>query len=217
MNMKTLGQILREQREKKNITLEQAEETTKIRKSYLSDLEKGNYSKLPASTYIKGFLKIYAQYLGLSEKEVMAFFRREFDETKDGKVKVKSTLFAVREPLVRFSPQIFFTVIFISAIAVLFAYVWVQYQSFAGAPGLEIFSPKDGVVVQKPDIDVEGKTSSNSTLTLNGQNVGLSQEGYFKTSVQLSEGVNVLTFVAVNEVGKSTTEKRLVRFDVVKK
>ncbi|MDQ3098536.1 MAG: helix-turn-helix domain-containing protein [bacterium] len=215
--MKTLGQILREQREKKNITFEQAEAATKIRKSYLRDLENGNYSKLPASTYIKGFLKIYAEYLELPENDVMAFFRREFDESKDGKTKLRSSLFSVREPWVRLSPQVFFTVVFVSAIAVLFAYVWVQYQSFAGAPQLEIFSPKDGIVVQKPDIDVEGKTSSNSTLTLNGQNVALAQDGYFKSSVQMSEGVNVLTFVAVNEVGKSTTEKRLVRFDVVKK
>ncbi len=215
--MKTLGQILREQREKKNITFEQAEEATKIRKSYLRDLEDGNYANLPASTYIKGFLKIYAEFLGLAEKDVLAFFRREFDETKDGKITPKSSLKPVRDPWIRFSPQVFFTVVFVSAVAILFAYIWVQYQSFAGAPQLEIFSPKDGIVVQKPDIDIEGKTSANSTLTLNGQNIALSGDGYFKTSVQMSEGVNVLTFVAVNEVGKTTTEKRNVRFDVVKK
>ncbi len=36
-------------------------------------------------------------------------------------------------------------------------------------------------------------------------------------SIQLSDGVNVLTFVAVNEVGKSTTIKRVVRFDTTTK
>jgi cytoskeletal protein RodZ len=214
--MKSLGQILREQRVKKNISFEQAEDATKIRKSYLQSLEDGNYEELPASTYIKGFLKIYADYLGLNEKDVFAFFRREFDESKDGKIIPKSSLSPVKEPLIRFSPQVFFSTLFVSAIAILFAYLWVQYQSYAGAPQLEIFSPSDGYVTKKADLDVEGKVTADSKLALNGQDIGLAQDGYFKTSVQLSEGANVLTFVAVNDVGKSTTVKRVVRLDVVR-
>lgn len=215
--MKTLGQILREAREKHGFTIEQAEEATKIRKSYLRDLEEGNYENLPAATYIKGFLKIYAQYLGLPENDVFAFFRREFDESKDGRIVPRSNLTPVKEPLIRFSPKVFFTGLVVAAIAILFAYIWVQYQSFAGAPQIEIFTPKDGIVIQNPDLDIEGKVTDNSTLTLNGQNVPLGKDGYFKTSVSMSEGVNVLTFVAVNEVGKSSALKRIVRFDVVRK
>jgi cytoskeletal protein RodZ len=214
--MKKLGDILRDQRERQGLTLEQAEESTKIRKSYLRNLEDGDYALFPAPSAIKGFLKIYADYLGLQEKEVMAFFRREFDESKDGSISTRSVLKPVREPLIRFTPQSVFTVICVSAIAILFAYIWVQYQAFAGAPLLEIYSPKDGVVTQKAELDIEGKVSANSNLSLNNQKVDLGRDGYFKTNIQLSEGVNVLTFVAVSEVGKSTTEKRTVRLDVVR-
>ena len=214
--MKKLGDILREQRERKEVTLEQVEEATKIRKSFLLSLESGDYSNFPAPTAIKGFLKIYADYLDLQEKEILAFFRREFDETKDGNITPKTTLKPVRDPLIRFSPQTIFTAIAVAGVAVLFAYVWVQYQAFAGAPQMEIYSPKDGVVTQKADLNVEGKVSSNSNLTLNNQKIDLERDGYFKTNIQLQEGVNVLTFVAVSEVGKSTTEKRTVRLDVVR-
>lgn len=212
--MKTLGQILKERREKSGLTLDQAESNTKIRKVYLRGLEDGDYSQFVATNSLKGFLKIYSDYLGLAEKEIMPFFRREFDESRDGELVPKSPLNNVKEPLIRFTPQIFFTTIFISAIAVLFAYLWVQYQAFAGAPSLEIYSPQDGLVVKKAELDVEGKVSTNSTVSLNGQNVGLAQDGYFKLNVQLSEGPNYLTFVAVNEVGKSSTLKRAVRYDL---
>lgn len=214
--MKKLGEILREQRERQGISLEHAEDVTKIRKSYLASLENGDYSNFPTPTAIKGFLKIYIEFLGLQEKEMMAFFRREFDESKDGSITPKSVLKPVREPLVRFTPQTVFTALCVAGIAILFAYIWVQYQAFAGAPQLEIYSPRDGIVTQKPEIDVEGKVSANSTISLNNQKIDLGHDGYFKTNIQLSEGVNVLTFVAVNEVGKSTTEKRTVRLDVVR-
>jgi cytoskeletal protein RodZ len=214
--MKKLGDILRDQRERRGISLEQSEEATKIRKSYLQSLEIGDYASFPAPSSIKGFLKIYAEYLGLQEKDVLAFFRREFDESKDGRIFPKSILKPVREPLVRFTPQSVFTTVSVAAIAILFAYIWVQYQAFAGAPELEIYSPKDGVVTQIAAIDVEGKVSSNSTLALNNQRIDLGRDGYFKTNIQLSEGVNVLTFVAISEVGKSTTEKRTVRLDIVR-
>jgi len=214
--MKKLGDILRDQREKKEISIEETEAHTKIRKSYLISLESGDYSNFPAPTAIKGFLKIYANYLGLQEKEVLAFFRREFDETKDGNITPKTSLKPVRDPLIRFTPQTIFTSIAIAGVAILFAYIWVQYQAFAGAPQMEIYSPKDGVVTQKAELDVEGKVSANSNLTLNNQKIDLEREGYFKTNIQLQEGVNVLTFVTVNEVGKSTTEKRTVRLDVVR-
>ncbi|MDQ3238985.1 MAG: helix-turn-helix domain-containing protein [bacterium] len=214
--MKSLGQMLREQREKKNITLEMAESVTKIRKSYLVSLEDSKYDELPAATYIKGFLTIYSEYLGLAKDDVFAFFRREFDESKDGKVVPKSSLSPVHEPLIRFSPQVFFTSCFVCAIAVLFAYLWVQYQAYAAAPMVELYSPKDGLVTQKADLDVEGKVTVDSKLTLNGQNIELSQDGYFKRSIQLEEAANVLTFVAVNDAGKSTTVKRTVRLDVVR-
>jgi cytoskeletal protein RodZ len=212
--MKTLGQILKERREKRNITLGQAEDATKVRKVYLQGLEEGDYTQFPATNSLKGFLKIYSEYLGFTDNEIMPFFRREFDESKDGELVPKTPTPMVKEPLIRFTPQIFFTGLFVSAIAILFAYVWVQYQAFAGAPTLEIFSPRDGLVVNEVGLDIEGKVSVNSTLSLNGQPVKLAQDGYFKENIQLSEGPNYLTFVAVNEVGKSTTLKRAVRYDV---
>ncbi len=73
--MGSIGEILRSTREAKGITLEQAEEDTKIRKRYLQALEDGDYDIIPGRVYAKGFLRNYATYLGLNQEEIMMEYK----------------------------------------------------------------------------------------------------------------------------------------------
>jgi cytoskeletal protein RodZ len=73
----SLGQLLRETRESKNITLEQAESVTRIRARYLQALENGEYDQLPTPGHVYGFLHNYAIYLGLDWGEVEAQYAQE--------------------------------------------------------------------------------------------------------------------------------------------
>ena len=50
---------------RQGIDLVEAEAATKVRTKYLSALEEERFEILPAQTYIKGFLRTYAEYLGL--------------------------------------------------------------------------------------------------------------------------------------------------------
>ena len=63
------GSDLKKIREERNIPLEQIASDTRIRLSILQDLEDDAYSELSSSTQTKGFLRLYAQYLGIDEKE----------------------------------------------------------------------------------------------------------------------------------------------------
>jgi hypothetical protein len=60
-----LGNSLREARVRRGVDFAQAELATKIRGKYLRALEEEQFSLLPAQTYVKGFLRTYAEYLGL--------------------------------------------------------------------------------------------------------------------------------------------------------
>ena len=60
-----IGNSLREARVRRGVDYAQAELATKIRGKYLRALEEEQFSLLPAQTYIKGFLRTYAEYLGL--------------------------------------------------------------------------------------------------------------------------------------------------------
>jgi cytoskeleton protein RodZ len=60
-----IGNSLREARYRQQLELSDVELATKIRSRYLQALEEENFDALPAQTYVKGFLRTYADYLGL--------------------------------------------------------------------------------------------------------------------------------------------------------
>ncbi len=60
-----LGISLREARTRQGLDIPQAELATKIRAKYLRALEEEHFDVLPAETYVKGFLRTYADFLGL--------------------------------------------------------------------------------------------------------------------------------------------------------
>lgn len=62
------GSQLKKIRVERNISLEQVATATRIRLAILQDLEDEEYSELSSSTQTKGFLKLYADFLGLKEE-----------------------------------------------------------------------------------------------------------------------------------------------------
>lgn len=60
-----IGNSLREARHRQQLELTEVEQATKIRSRYLRALEEEAFDVLPAQTYVKGFLRTYADWLGL--------------------------------------------------------------------------------------------------------------------------------------------------------
>jgi cytoskeleton protein RodZ len=60
-----IGTSLREARLRQHLDFPELEQSTKIRAKYLRALEDEQFDVLPAQTYVKGFLRAYAEYLGL--------------------------------------------------------------------------------------------------------------------------------------------------------
>ena len=60
-----IGNSLREARLRQGLEFPEAEQATKVRGKYLRALEDEQFDILPGQTYVKGFLRTYAEYLGL--------------------------------------------------------------------------------------------------------------------------------------------------------
>lgn len=73
--MSDLGQVLKKARLEKKISLDDLQETTKIRKAYLEAIEEGNYKKLPGTFYVRAFIKSYAEAIGLDPNEVLQLYQ----------------------------------------------------------------------------------------------------------------------------------------------
>lgn len=73
--MSELGQLLKKARLEKGISLDDLQDTTKIRKRYLEAIENGEYNVLPGNFYVRAFIKSYAEAVGLDPDEVLAMYK----------------------------------------------------------------------------------------------------------------------------------------------
>lgn len=72
----SLGSLLRRSREERHIDLDEAVSATRIRRNYLEALENEEWSKLPSQVFVKGFLRSYAEFLGLDKEMVRNCYLR---------------------------------------------------------------------------------------------------------------------------------------------
>lgn len=73
--MWTLGETLRQARIDKGVSLADAARDTRIRRSYLEALEAEDFAALPPPVYTRGFLRTYAEYLGLNAQAMVDLYQ----------------------------------------------------------------------------------------------------------------------------------------------
>lgn len=73
-----IGSALRDARVRRDISLQQAEDDTKIRVKYIQAMENEDFDVLPAGTYVKGFLRTYAEYLDLEAQLLIDEYNERF-------------------------------------------------------------------------------------------------------------------------------------------
>lgn len=74
--METIGQTLHEARTQKGATLSQAAAATRIKIQHIESMEKDDFSRIAADTYARGFIKIYAEYLGLNPEPLLRLYQQ---------------------------------------------------------------------------------------------------------------------------------------------
>ena len=78
--MPDIGTTLREARMRARIDISEIEAETKIRAKYLRALENEEWDLLPGPTYVKSFLRTYADHLGLDGERLADQYRRTVEE-----------------------------------------------------------------------------------------------------------------------------------------
>lgn len=79
--MSTVPEQLREAREKRNLTVQQVAEITKIRADHVVSLEEGDYKVFSAPVYIRGFVRTYSGLLKLNTAQVLMELDEELKQT----------------------------------------------------------------------------------------------------------------------------------------
>lgn len=93
------------------------------------------------------------------------------------------------------------------------AYLFIRFVPFFFRPEIFLSAPSavGSLIVYTEKIPLEGRVAFTSSLTLNGKEVYIRENGLFYEEAQLTEGVNTLVFEVKNRFGrKSEVVRRVV-------
>ena len=204
----TLGEKMRRARNEKRITLPEIAKNTKIQLEYLEKLENGDYNNLPADVYVRGFLKSFAEYVGINEDYLIKSFVKERriqnniagDKKKEnGPKQINLSKFSINPKIL----SIFFISLFF--LGLLF-YLYLNLNNFVSNPELVILNPANNSIIEESGVTIKGRTDIGNNLFINNQPVLVDEEGFFSESIVLKEGVNIITARSVNQFNKEAIE-----------
>lgn len=204
----TLGERMKKIRNERRLSLAEVSKSTKIQAKYLEYLEEGDYMKLPADVYVKGFIRSYANFMVLDEVSLIKQYQREKGIHKN--IKKISDDDNDRKPIKFSSFIITPKIIILSTIILLvlssFLYLYLEVNSFISKPRLVIIKPSDGMSIDGSSTHVTGIAEKNALIFINDQPVLVNENGEFGEDVGLKSGLNVITVKARNKFNKEAVQ-----------
>jgi transcriptional regulator with XRE-family HTH domain len=211
----TLGEKMKKIRSERRLSLNEISKYTRIQVKYLEFLENGQYQKLPADVYVVGFLRSYAEFVGVNDKVLVKLFEREkriqknINKIDDDSKKI--------EPLKLSKSVITPKIIAGTAVAVFIFlslfYLYREIDTFISNPRLVIIEPLEGQIVKGKTVLVRGFTEKEAELYLNDQPVLISDSGDFAQELELQRGLNVVKLNSKSKFNKETTKTVTIQAD----
>jgi cytoskeleton protein RodZ len=134
-----IGNTLREARLRRGLDFRQVEQATKIRGRYLRSLEEEDFDGLPAETYVRGFLRSYAEFLGLDGQLYVDEYNSRFVKGEEQVLFRPRKSYPKRGPGRGFETNV--VLLALTAIAVLTALVIAAWKFSSGSEPSRVNTP----------------------------------------------------------------------------
>ncbi len=200
IHQNTIGSILREARNSHKWTLKDAEKKTGIAKKYLEYLEADDFYKLPGSTYTKGFLERYAEFLKLNPSKIIEKWQKEFSQSSN--MKAPDILGIKNRHQNTFDIKIYLVGIVILLISL---YVGLSIKRVLFTSDLEVLNPSHDLVTNESYLMISGHADLGADVFINDQPIEQINDGNFGQEVKLSLGLNVIKISAKKKYSQEKT------------
>lgn len=208
----TLGERLKKMRNERRLGVNDISKATRIQMRYLQYLEDGEYAKLPADVYVKGFLRSYAQYMGISEKALIKQYEREKGIQKS--IGIVPEVEKKKERLNFSNWTITPRILVIGAVFLIlggsFFYLYNEVNNFVSVPRLVILEPRDGASIGSAATTIKGVAEKGAVISINDQSVMVNDKGEFGEEIGLQKGVNTIIVKAKNRFDKESAQTIVV-------
>lgn len=197
--MLTVGELLRNERIKRDLSLDVVAKKTSIHIKYLRAIENNEWSAFSSKVYIVGVLKNYGGYLNISGEKLLAYFRRDYEKKEEFHFRRKL-------PSLAFLPETKILIVgMISSILIIFLiYFSYQFKVYLSPPEVFILSPQKDKFRNVEKVKIKGQTQKESTVRILNDEVYLSQDGIFEYDFPLKIGLNKVTIEVIGPNGKKT-------------
>ncbi len=208
INSKTLGERLREIRERAGVSLEEIANAIKVNKKYLRQIENDDYENMPSEIYVRGFLRNYANFLRISAKDVLRIYEKErgiennIKKTNKKEKKNKK----INIPTVTLSSRMVFGIFFGIFVVLIGWYFYKEAGRFSATPRLLISKPVNNSIIEHSSTELVGVTDVGNKVTVNGQAIFVNERGEFGERIALKKGINELIVKVVNKFGQEITK-----------
>jgi cytoskeleton protein RodZ len=204
----TLGERMKKIRSERRLSLAEISKSTKIQAKYLEYIEEGEYMKLPADVYVRGFLRSYAAFMGLSETMLIKQYEREKGIQKNIKkiVDTDNTGTPIKFSSFVITPKIIIASSVIILVLASFLYLYKEVNNFVSAPRLVIIKPANGEMIDGNSVHVTGIAEKDALISINDQPVMVSENGEFGEDVGLKSGPNTITVKARSKFEKEAVQ-----------
>ncbi|MBI2590925.1 MAG: helix-turn-helix domain-containing protein [Candidatus Blackburnbacteria bacterium] len=201
--MRTVGSLLKNAREEKGLGLSCVAQTTKIKEKFLIALEESYWAALPNLPIAAGFVKSYAQNVGVDTNLALALLRRDF--TSVSVSEFKSQEMPVSGRFV-WTPKATVAASFLGTLLLVGGYLFRQYYLFVAPPSLSVETKPQG-----ERFLISGKTLPSATVEVNKRPVLLEKDGAFSIVIDREEVGNKIEVKAVSRSGKSTIVEKVAQ------
>ncbi|OGY09476.1 MAG: hypothetical protein A2782_04285 [Candidatus Blackburnbacteria bacterium RIFCSPHIGHO2_01_FULL_43_15b] len=200
--MRTVGSLLKNAREEKDLTLSDVAQTTKIKEKFLIALEESFWAGLPNFSIAAGFVKSYAQHVGVDTKVALALLRRDFTST--GAKESKRQEMPVSGRFI-WTPKATITASVLATLLLVGGYLFRQYLLFVAPPSLSVQTKTQG-----ENVLVSGKTLPSAIVEVDKRLILLEKDGSFSVELDRGNLGEKVEIRATSRSGKSTVIDRLV-------
>ena len=209
----TLGDKLKQARESEGYSLTEVAKQIGIKIEYLESIESGRYENLPGEVYVRNFLKLYTNFLGLNWRHIWTIYQAERKVTIQANIKSAQEVLppeVTDNPKTLGLPQLAKNIGITLLIIACLAYLGMEIKSNFSPPDLEIITPEDNTIISENIIEVKGRVTKEAQVTINGQEVFIDPDGVFSEQIVLREGLNTIEIAARKEHSQENVVSRRV-------